>query len=754
MRRILALVLLVLLALATGGALAADEVRLVNAGFETGPASGGLSGWFVPPAVRAGGYDVRIVEDEPAEGRRRLLLVRTGEETTPSFGNAIQSIDAKPLRGRTVRLTAKVRAAGGGRAQIWMRADLAKGGMGFFDNMADRPVLEDDWTLAEITGRVDDDAAELVFGVMLLGPGTAGADDFKLEVVKGDEESRAEAPRPLTDAGLTNLTAFARLFGLVRHFHPTDQAARAEYGRFAIAGVRAVEGARSPAELAAALSAAFAPLAPTLRVAPSATEPLPPAGAPSDATTVVSWRHRGFGKEAAGGIYRSERVRTPLVDGKVPAGAVDPRDAFVADLGGGVTAWVPLAVFADVRGTLPRPTGDVAGARLAALRTTADDRATRLADVVIAWNVYQHFYPYFDVVKCDWARELTTALRRAATDAGEAAFTATLRRLVAATHDGHGFVACVRDPRNGSLPLAWDWAEEKLVVTAADPAADPRIVPGTVVESLGGRPAPEVLASIEEEVSAATPQWARHLSLSLALRGLPGTSVKLACRPPEGEAFTADLAFTVRQRPVAPKRLDPIANLGEGIWYLDVDRITTRSFEEVSRKLLGARGIAIDFRGYPSNVDAFKFFGHFIDKPVQSALWNVPVFTRPDQQGRTFETSRWTVPPLAPQIAAKLAFVTGGGAISYAESCMGIVEAYGLGEIVGGPTAGTNGNVNSFLLPGGFSISWTGMQVLKHDGTSHHGVGIRPTVPVTRTVAGIAAGRDEVLERALERLKE
>jgi hypothetical protein len=26
-----------------------------------------------------------------------------------------------------------------------------------------------------------------------------------------------------------------------------------------------------------------------------------------------------------------------------------------------------------------------------------DDRATRIADVIIAWNVFRHFYPYFDI---------------------------------------------------------------------------------------------------------------------------------------------------------------------------------------------------------------------------------------------------------------------------------------------------------------------------------------------------------------------
>ena len=45
------------------------------------------------------------------------------------------------------------------------------------------------------------------------------------------------------------------------------------------------------------------------------------------------------------------------------------------------------------------------------------------------------------------------------------------------------------------------------------------------------------------------------------------------------------------------------------------------------------------------------------------------------------------------------------------------------------------------------------MKVLKHDGSQHHGVGIQPTVPIEPTPVGIAAGRDEVLEEAVEVLK-
>jgi len=99
--------------------------------------------------------------------------------------------------------------------------------------------------------------------------------------------------------------------------------------------------------------------------------------------------------------------------------------------------------------------------------------------------------------------------------------------------------------------------------------------------------------------------------------------------------------------------------------------------------------------------------------------------------------------------SARISFLSGGGAISYAESTLGVVEAYKLGDVVGEPSAGTNGMVNPFVLPGGYTVGWTGMLVQKRDGTPHHGVGVRPTVPVSPTVAGLRAGRDEMLEKAI-----
>ena len=191
--------------------------------------------------------------------------------------------------------------------------------------------------------------------------------------------------------------------------------------------------------------------------------------------------------------------------------------------------------------------------------------------------------------------------------------------------------------------------------------------------------------------------------------------------------------------------------MDSGILYIDL----TRSTDETKSKrpcpqASQARGLIFDLRGYPGAEMGVDFLRHLTREPMKSPPSLVPIVRYPDHRMMTeFDRSgEWTLTPLTPYQGAKRAFLTNARAISYSETIMSIVEGYHLGEIAGGPTAGTNGNINPFTVPGGYRITWTGSKVLKHDGSQHYGIGIAPTVPASRSRAGVAAGRDEVLERA------
>ena len=64
------------------------------------------------------------------------------------------------------------------------------------------------------------------------------------------------APRREID----NVTAFARLYGVVRYFYPTDAAASLDWNYFAVHGVHQARVAPNVKELTAALKELFGPL--------------------------------------------------------------------------------------------------------------------------------------------------------------------------------------------------------------------------------------------------------------------------------------------------------------------------------------------------------------------------------------------------------------------------------------------------------------------------------------------------------------
>jgi hypothetical protein len=165
--------------------------------------------------------------------------------------------------------------------------------------------------------------------------------------------------------------------------------------------------------------------------------------------------------------------------------------------------------------------------------------------------------------------------------------------------------------------------------------------------------------------------------------------------------------------------------------------------------LAAARAVVLDVRGYPTDA-GFGVLPHLPEAAEADRWMHVAKIVGPFYETAGWLDLGWDVKPASPRIAGRVVFLTDRGAISYAESVMGYVADRKLGTIVGGPTAGTNGNSASFPTPGGFNVGFTGMRVTRHDGRSpHHLVGVRPDDALAPTIAGIRAGRDEVLERGL-----
>ncbi len=119
----------------------------------------------------------------------------------------------------------------------------------------------------------------------------------------------ATAPAAGSSREIDNVAAFARLYGVVRFFYPSDAAADLDWNRFAVHGVSRVRAARSAAELKPVLEQLVAPLGPGIEIGTL----LSPAPAPrGTGEPLVAWRYLGPGFSTAGGAYRAKRTHRRL----------------------------------------------------------------------------------------------------------------------------------------------------------------------------------------------------------------------------------------------------------------------------------------------------------------------------------------------------------------------------------------------------------------------------------------------------------
>lgn len=564
----------------------------------------------------------------------------------------------------------------------------------------------------------------------------------------------AQAPR---DAQVDAAMAFARAYGVVRYFHPSDSLDRVDWSRFLVYGSQRMARVAERAGTGAELEALFAPVVEGFKVVPKGS----PAPQAQGEGPIVEWRHLGYGMEPTprNQPYVSWRTHhDPLHDGKIKGpyfqhqGAAelvkaDPPVVRVP-VGGDSEALVPVS--------LPMSATKVGEAQDAKLRELAKslepvsvggDTFTReqaWADGIAAWNVARHFYPYWSVVTVDWDAWLRKWLASQPARQSRAELRDQLRRLIAPLGDGHGGIFDGEAaPQRALLPISVRPLGERWVVEAS--LVPERVKPGDVIVGVNGKPAAahfERLMAME----SGSPHFVRWRAARELCFGTTGS--KIALRLQRGSRTVDETLTFDRNKLVVMPRPDALSEVRPGVWYVDLSRFQRTAFDLVRTKLAAARAIVFDLRGYPSP-DAVGLVPFWLTGPDTAQWMIVPRFDAPYATSTTGWSVGWQRDRDAALEKPAKVLLTDGRAISYAESLAGYFAGQKTGRILGEATGGANGNVVAATLPSDMRYVFTGMRVTRHDGTIFHGEGFRPDETVAPTPAGLAAGHDEVLERAL-----
>ncbi len=421
-------------------------------------------------------------------------------------------------------------------------------------------------------------------------------------------------------------------------------------------------------------------------------------------------------------------------------------------IGNNLYCIVPLALYEKNKTTYPITNEKLLSALKEEISnvniSSGFNKYSNLASVIISWNVFQHFYPYFDVVKVDWQNILLETIEKTYSNDDNKTFTKTLSEMVAKLEDGHGVVY---GKRMYHLPIRTEWIEDNIVITASN---NPNLKVGDIIKKADNLEAQKVLEEMEKLISG-SPQLKRHRALNVFGSKFESEHTNISIER-DGEIKSFDIQNINTTKNIffnsineMKCRYDTIKEIESGIFYVHLGNCTYEDILNQSEDLAHAKSVIYDYR-WGGKLNLTQLIPHLIKTSVNSAWWNMPQIIYPNGEKMNFYKTNWSLEPKLPFFKSKSIIITAPCVVSSGETSMGIIDHYNLATTVGEPTAGCNGNANYINLPNGFRIMWTGMKVLKHDGSQHHLIGFQPDYPVTRTLQGVKNGRDEVLEKAIE----
>lgn len=139
-------------------------------------------GWFVLGSAPGAGFTAQWQHDGCRGTLACAVLASPASPIPESFGTLMQSFAALPFRGQQVRLRAWIRLekkSPADRAQMLLHVTRPNFQPGFADNMANRPIVTEEWGQYEIRGEVAPDAETIQIGLTLYGQGRAWIGDVE-----------------------------------------------------------------------------------------------------------------------------------------------------------------------------------------------------------------------------------------------------------------------------------------------------------------------------------------------------------------------------------------------------------------------------------------------------------------------------------------------------------------------------------------------------------------------------------------------
>ena len=384
------------------------------------------------------------------------------------------------------------------------------------------------------------------------------------------------------------------------------------------------------------------------------------------------------------------------------------------------------------------------------------DSGLNLLTLFRLWNVIEYYAPNRSLTLHPWDEVLSTYIRLVGAETDPVRFSRLYMRLIRDLNDGHAYAPIEMLFGQRMLPVWPLQAEGRLFVGYSGDSALKR---GDEVVAIDGEPISERLELLREYASRSN-----EASLRQALRyyGLcTRRDTAEVVRRRAGVCDTLRVA-TVPYGSVSPlydpAQLEqpPFRLLADSVGYIYAGTFSREHLAEVGQTLPRTRALIIDLRTYPLKVDGalIALIGQSLR--TESVVVRQALYQTLALPGLFYRQEQWLFEDFG-EVAARCTEPYKGRVIllvdemtqSNPEFQAMAFQSCPQTLTIGSPTSGANGSIVWIPLPGQMT-SFSGIGALYPDGTQPQTVGVRLDVEVLPTAEGLQAGRDEVLERALE----
>ncbi len=196
------------------------------------------------------------------------------------------------------------------------------------------------------------------------------------------------------------------------------------------------------------------------------------------------------------------------------------------------------------------------------------------------------------------------------------------------------------------------------------------------------------------------------------------------------------------------KKGDAYRSLGADIGYLYPGSLKEGEIARIIPEIAKTRGLVVDLRTYPSDFIVFSLGEFLLPAPTDFVKFTGGSLSEPGLF--TFTGTLKVGKENSDHYKGKVVILINELTQSQAEYTTMALRTTPGAVVIGSTTAGADGNVSQFTLPGGISTMISGIGIYYPDGRETQRVGIVPDIVKTPTIRGIKEGRDELLEKALE----